>query len=173
LGCTGNKIIQTPELDKLASEGALFTNGHVTSAICTPSRVSILLSQYERKHGVNFNSGTSVSDEAWKKSYPVIMRKNGYYTGYIGKNHSPVGQGGYQNTLMEKSFDYWYGSNGHLFFYPKEKHKIFRGAKSETQAEILTEGVTDFFSNERRLEGAKSFIDKLPLDKTLLLEFML
>jgi len=165
LGCTGNKIIQTPELDKLASEGVLFTNGHVTSAICTPSRVSILLSQYERKHGVNFNSGTSVSDEAWKKSYPVIMRENGYYTGYIGKNHSPVGQGGYQNTLMEKSFDYWYGSNGHLFFYPKEKHKIFRGAKSETQAEILTEGVTDFFSNERRLEGAKSFIDKLPLDK--------
>jgi len=68
LGCTGNKIIQTPELDKLASEGVLFTNGHVTSAICTPSRVSILLSQYERKHGVNFNSGTSVSDEAWKKS---------------------------------------------------------------------------------------------------------
>ena len=64
LGCTGNKLIQTPQIDKLASEGILFTNAHVTSAICTPSRISILLSQYERKHGVNFNSGTSVSEEA-------------------------------------------------------------------------------------------------------------
>lgn len=165
LGANGNEIIQTPNLDKLASEGILFTNAHITSAICTPSRVSILLSQFERKHGVNFNSGTSVSEEAWKQSYPVVMRENGYYTGYIGKNHSPVGKEGYQNELMQNSFDYWYGSNGHLFFYPKEKHKIFRGAKSETQAEILNEGVDDFFSNERNLEGAKSFITNLPEDK--------
>jgi arylsulfatase A-like enzyme len=45
MGCTGNEIIQTPHLDQLASEGVLFTNAHVSSAICTPSRVSILLGQ--------------------------------------------------------------------------------------------------------------------------------
>jgi len=90
MGCTGNTIVQTPNLDKLAKNGTLFTNAHITSAICTPSRISILLSQYERKHGVNFNSGTSVSNEAWEKSYPMVMRNAGYYTGWIGKNHSPV-----------------------------------------------------------------------------------
>ena len=42
LGCTGNTVVQTPNIDKLASEGVLFTNAHVTSAICTPSRASIL-----------------------------------------------------------------------------------------------------------------------------------
>jgi len=63
MGCTGNSIAKTPNIDRLANEGTLFSNAHITSAICTPSRVSILLSQFERKHGVNFNSGTSVSDQ--------------------------------------------------------------------------------------------------------------
>ena len=90
MGCTGNELVQTPHLDQLAADGTLFTNAHITSAICTPSRASIFLSQFERKHGVNFNSGTSMATEAWAQSYPVQMRKAGYYTGYIGKNHTPV-----------------------------------------------------------------------------------
>ena len=101
LGSTGNEIIKTPHLDQLAEDGILFKNAHVTSAICTPSRVSIFLSQFERKHAVNFNSGTSVSDEAWKESYPVVLKNNGYYTGYIGKNHAPIGKGGYESGVME------------------------------------------------------------------------
>ncbi|GAF05581.1 sulfatase-like hydrolase/transferase [Saccharicrinis fermentans] len=165
LGCEGNPIVKTPNIDKLADDGVRFSNAHVTSAICTPSRVSILLGQFERKHGVNFNSGTSVSPEAWDKSYPVVMRNNGYYTGYIGKNHSPIGDGGYQSGLMEKSFDYWYAGHGHLSFYPKKRHKIFKSAKHDTQVEIINEGVDDFFSNEHRMEGALHFIDQRPKDK--------
>src|SRR5690554_4574285 len=128
LGFTGNKVLQTPHLDQLAKDGVFFTNAYVTSAICTPSRVSILLSQYERKHGVNFNSGTSVATEAWEQSYPMVMRRAGYYTGYVGKNHSPVGDGGYESGLMEESFDFWYAGHGHLSFYPKERHRIFSHA---------------------------------------------
>lgn len=85
LHCTGNKLIQTPNLDKLAKEGVLFTNAHVSSAISTPSRTCILTGRYERNHGVNFNSGTSLSAEAWRLAYPCILRANGYYTGYVGK----------------------------------------------------------------------------------------
>ena len=162
LGCTGNELIQTPNIDKLAEEGVRFTNGHVTSAICTPSRVSILLSQFERRHGVNFNSGTSVSPEAWEYSYPMIMRRSGYYTGYIGKNHSPIGAGGYQSGLMERSFDYWYAGHGHLRFYPKQRHKIFKHARANTQVEILDEGVADFLSSGHSLEGAQHFLSTRP-----------
>lgn len=165
LGCTGNEIIQTPHLDKLAADGILFTNAHVTSAICTPSRTSIFLSQFERKHGVNFNSGTSVSADAWGDSYPVVLRKNGYYTGYIGKNHVPIGVGGYKSGVMEASFDYWYAAHGHLLFYPKERHEIFNGAVNDTQVEILGEGVTDFLTNEHKLQGAKHFLTRIPKDK--------
>ena len=169
LGTTGNELIKTPHLDQLANEGILFTNAHVTSAICTPSRISILLSQFERKHAVNFNSGTSVSEKAWSESYPVVMRENGYYTGYIGKNHAPIGQGGYQSGLMDRSFDYWYAGHGHLSFYPKKRQPIFNGAKQDTQVEIMDEGITDFFSNEHTLEGAKHFLKQRPKDQSFCL----
>ena len=162
LGTSGNELIKTPHLDQLANEGVLFTNAHVTSAICTPSRISILLSQFERKHSVNFNSGTSVSEEAWNESYPVVMKNNGYYTGYVGKNHAPIGDGGYQSGLMDASFDYWYAGHGHLSFYPKDRHEIFAAAKQNTQIEIMDESVSDFFSNEHKLEGAKHFLNQRP-----------
>tara|TARA_R110002126_G_scaffold291782_1_gene458016 strand:- start:32538 stop:34181 length:1644 start_codon:yes stop_codon:yes gene_type:complete len=170
LGCTGNSIVQTPNIDKLANNGILLTNAHVTSAICTPSRISILLSQHERKHGVNFNSGTSVSDTAWAKSYPVIMRKNRYYTGWIGKNHAPIGKGGYQSRLMEKSFDYWYAGHGHLGFYPKERHTIFNDAIAFTQPEIINESVDEFLDpNARKLKGALHFLENRPTNKPFML----
>ena len=62
LGSTGNEIIKTPHLDQLAKDGILFNNAHVTSAICTPSRVSLFLSQFARTQALTFNSVTSVSD---------------------------------------------------------------------------------------------------------------
>ncbi|MGJ8659046.1 MAG: sulfatase-like hydrolase/transferase [Cellulophaga fucicola] len=170
LGCTGNTIVQTPNIDKLADNGVLFTNAHVTSAICTPSRISILLSQFERKHGVNFNSGTSVSDVAWQNSYPVVMRNNGYYTGWVGKNHAPIGKGGYHSGLMEKSFDYWYAGHGHLGFYPKDNHAIFNDAIAFTQPEIINEAVDDFLDpNARKLKGALHFLENRPSDKPFML----
>lgn len=170
MGCVGNNIVKTPNIDKMAGEGILFTNAHITSAICTPSRISILLSQYERKHGVNFNSGTSVSTEAWELSYPMVLRKNGYYTGWIGKNHAPVGEGGYTSGLMEKSFDYWYAGHGHLGFYPKDRHEIFNDAISFTQPEIINESVNDFLDpNERKLKGAIKFLIERPIDKPFML----
>ncbi|WP_024481453.1 sulfatase-like hydrolase/transferase [Cellulophaga baltica] len=170
LGCTGNPVVQTPNIDKIAQEGILFTNAHVTSAICTPSRISILLSQYERKHGVNFNSGTSVSDTAWENSYPVILRNSGYYTGWVGKNHAPIGKGGYDSGLMEKSFDYWYAGHGHLGFYPKDNHRIFNDAMAFTQPEIINEGVDEFLDpNARKLKGALHFLENRPADKPFML----
>ncbi|MCF2947100.1 sulfatase-like hydrolase/transferase [Paraglaciecola aquimarina] len=170
LGVTGNKVVETPNIDNLANQGVLFTNAHVSSAICTPSRVSLLLGQYERKHAVNFNSGTAVSPEAWKNSYPVKLRESGYYTGWVGKNHVPVGEQGYATGLMEKSFDYWYAGNGHIFFYPKEKHPIFSEAQSNTQVEIVEEGTLDFLnSNEHKFDKALKFMDRRPTNKPFML----
>lgn len=168
VGFMGQKIGQTPNLDQLASDGVIFDNAFVTSAICTPSRACYILGQYERTHGINFNSGTSMAAEAWKNSYPVLLRNNGYFTGYVGKNHIPIGDKGYRTGLMDKSFDYWYAGHHHIGFYPKEYHAIFDNASADTQPEIVTEGALAFLdpeSNEAFMTNAVSFLERRPDDK--------
>jgi len=166
LGVYGNVIVQTPHLDQLAADGVVFDQATINSAICTPSRVTMFLGQYERRHGVNFNSGTAVAPSAWEKSYPVLLRAAGYFTGYIGKNHTPVGERGYESGIIERSFDFWYAAHRHLTFYPKDRHPIFGRAKADTQVEILAEGVTSFLSPRTDfIAGASSFLGQRPSDK--------
>ena len=50
LGCAGNQIIQTPNIDKMASSGVRFSHAFVTTPICAASRASILTGLYERTH---------------------------------------------------------------------------------------------------------------------------
>src|SRR4051812_49255169 len=52
LGCTGNKLAQTPNVDQLAARGTLFRNAFVTTSICCVSRASIFSGQYESRHGI-------------------------------------------------------------------------------------------------------------------------
>ena len=174
LPCYGNTFVKTPEIDKLATEGVVFDNASVTSAICTPSRACYFLGQYERRHVINFNSGTSMSPEAWEKSYPVLLRESGYHTGYVGKNHVPIGPQGYESGLMEKSFDYWYAGHGHLKFYPKEIHEIFKNNPADTQVEVISEGALSFLKNDGTyIDGALKFLDARPDDKPFCLSICL
>lgn len=151
----GHPIVETPNLDQLAQKGVLFKNAFCTSPICTPSRACHYLGQWERKHGINFNSDSSVSPNAWEKSFPMLLKDEGYFVGWVGKNHVPVGQNGYESGYMEEVFDYWYGNHGHTGFYPKERKvgKIYDNSTYETQIEIFGEGVSNF------LKPQKDFIE--------------
>src|SRR5262245_58576886 len=84
LGCSGDKIIQTPHLDRLAAQGVQFRNSFVTTSICAVSRASIFSGQYARRHGIN-DFVTPFPAEAWALTYPALLRKAGYRTGFIGK----------------------------------------------------------------------------------------
>jgi arylsulfatase A-like enzyme len=84
LGYAGNKIIQTPEMDKLAAAGAYFSNAFVTTPICAASRASFLTGLYERTHKYTFGAGT-IGEEYMNLSYPEVLQENGYYTGFFGK----------------------------------------------------------------------------------------
>lgn len=84
LGYAGNDIIQTPETDRLASEGIYFRNAFVTTPICAASRASILTGMYERTHGYTFQQGNLKHPYA-EISYPAQMLKSGYHTGFFGK----------------------------------------------------------------------------------------
>ncbi|MBK7628598.1 MAG: sulfatase [Bacteroidales bacterium] len=80
----GNKIIRTPQMDRLASEGTWFKNAFVTTPISAASRASLLTGMYERTHGYTFQQGP-LKEPYMQLSYPVILKQNGYYTGFFGK----------------------------------------------------------------------------------------
>lgn len=84
MGCAGNRIIQTPNLDALAKDGTRFSNAFVTTAICAASRASILTGLHERTHRYTFGT-KPITAEHVAISYPVLLRQAGYRTGFVGK----------------------------------------------------------------------------------------
>ncbi len=84
LGCTGNLIIKTPNLDRLANEGIRFTNHFCTNPICMPNRATLATGVYPNVHGVRSN-GINL-----RLTIPTIIQtlnKRGWYTAAIGKIH--------------------------------------------------------------------------------------
>jgi len=84
MGCAGNSIIHTPNMDKLADGGVRFTNAFVTTPICAASRASILTGLYRRKHEFTFLT-PPLRTQFTDISYPALLRAVGYRTGFIGK----------------------------------------------------------------------------------------
>ncbi len=79
----GSKVNQTPNIDRIATGGARFTNSFVTNSICTPSRATLLTGQYSHLNGVPvFNSFDGARDNVAKH-----LQAGGYHTGIIGKWH--------------------------------------------------------------------------------------
>src|SRR5690606_38938412 len=75
---------ETPNLDRLAAEGARFSNAFVTTSLCSPSRASLLSGRYARRHQVLDNFTEYPND---LPGYPRRLQEAGYETAYIGKWH--------------------------------------------------------------------------------------
>ena len=101
LGCAGHPILKTPVVDRLAADGVRFTNMFVTTSICAASRASIFTGLHERTHRFTFGTPPIRADHA-AASYPVLLRKAGYRTGFIGKFGVGVARG-----MKGEMFDYF------------------------------------------------------------------
>nr|WP_290933835.1 sulfatase-like hydrolase/transferase [Haliscomenobacter sp.] len=102
LGYAGNRLIHTPEMDKLAKAGVYFRKAMVTTPICAASRASILTGTYERRHGYTFQK-EAISKEFMDSSYPKLLRNAGYYTGFYGKFGVKYA---YKNEIFDVYEDY-------------------------------------------------------------------
>src|SRR3954462_2444170 len=87
LGCAGHPFLKTPNIDRIAREGAYFNNYFVTLPLCSPSRGSILTGQYAHKNGVidNVNDHSALSHQLI--TFPRLLHDAGYTTAHIGKWH--------------------------------------------------------------------------------------
>lgn len=84
MGCMGNTYIQTPNLDRLAGEGILFTNAFSATPVCSPYRAQLMTGKYSHTTGVVHNSLKLPNEE---RCIAEVFKEAGYATGYIGKWH--------------------------------------------------------------------------------------
>ncbi|MEY2877904.1 MAG: hypothetical protein RLZZ15_284 [Verrucomicrobiota bacterium] len=113
LGCAGNPLLKTPNVDRLAAQGTRFTNAFLTTAICCVSRASILTGQYARRHGVN-DFRTPL--RSFAETYPARLRATDYFTGFIGKWGVAAANREYFQQCAA-AFDFWAGDMGQSSYW--------------------------------------------------------
>ena len=109
LGCYGAKDIRTPHLDRMAAEGTRFTDFSVTSALCTPSRASLMTGKYPGRIGLAtgvLRPDAQTGLAANETTLAEVMKSAGYATGCIGKWHLGFVKG---LRPMDQGFDSYYG----------------------------------------------------------------
>ena len=108
VGAYGNKVIQTPNLDRIAREGVRFTAAYSASPSCTPARAALLTGMGPWRNGL-LGYGPMATNP-----YPVekarAMAQAGYYTTSIGKNHyNPIRNAhGYHQLVCDEHCSYWF-----------------------------------------------------------------
>lgn len=90
MSCAGHPFLKTPNIDRIAREGAFFKNAFTSISLCSPSRACFLTGRYAHSHGIKDNR-TPMSDDLI--TWPRILQKSGYDTAFIGKWHMDAQQG--------------------------------------------------------------------------------
>lgn len=118
LGCAGNPIVLTPNLDNLANKGIRFSHNYVTTSICGVSRANLLTGQWMSRHG---NQAFAMFKTPWEQTFPGLLRKNGYYTGHVGKWHNGVFPKDKYDFGKSYSGNHWIkNSNGEMIHVTKK-----------------------------------------------------
>lgn len=147
LSMTGHPVTKTPNIDRLAKAGVFFSNAFITSPICGPSRANFFTGQWERKNrnGFIYMSRNPIPTKQFDDSYLMLLKRAGYFTGYIGKHHTNIGPINERNQYMKENIDFCYMKNGHLGF-DLSRRKEFANLKSSSQIEGLFEATKAFMS---------------------------
>lgn len=170
LGANGNRIIKTPNLDRLASGAANFTNAYVQAAVCVPSRISYLTVRYPHSHKNRVNYTPCDPREVMIQR---ILSANGYKTGSVGKLHfyPPMGEharstgfdqvfldDGVQSTDPYSDYVRWRGVHDPTpDLSPDAPAKDIRSGKNPYRAAVPYEFTPTFWTGMQTLELLREF----------------
>lgn len=137
LSSMGHPVVQTPNLDRLAEEGVLFSNAFATTSLCSPSRASFLTGQYAHRHGVVTNHTPWDNQNV---TFLELLHAAGYETAFIGKWHMPG-----KDLPQLRGLDHFIsftkeGGQGIYYNCPL----IIDGVATERKGKYITEDLTDF-----------------------------
>lgn len=160
LGCYGNKDIQTPNLDRMASEGMQFMRGMANNPVCSPTRATYLTGLIPSQHGIHsFLDGKyMMGPEAYYaldefETLPEILSSEGYVCGLSGKWH--LGD----NMNPPDGFSYWAtmprGGTGNLYTDPVILDGELVKESPKYMTDLWTERGIDFI--EKNKDGEKPF----------------
>ncbi len=143
IGAYGSTLMQTPHMDRIAREGAVFNRAYVTNSICGPSRAVILTGKYSHKNGFRDNDNSKF--DASQDSFVKRLRAGGYQTAWVGKYHLHSDPQG---------FDYWKILPGQGAYYNPDF--LVQGGGSERIEGYVTNVISDL---------AEDFLDNRDADK--------
>lgn len=123
LGALGHPVVKTPNLDKLAERGVLFTNKYVTTSICGISRANLFTGQWMSRHGAR---AFVMFDTPWDQTYPGLLRANGYHVAHVGKWHN--------GPFPRQHFDFGRSYHGRHWYDDGESGRIHMTRRNENDA---------------------------------------
>jgi arylsulfatase A-like enzyme len=103
LSLVGNRLIRTPNMDRIGREGIVFRNAFVTNSLCAPCRATFLTGTYSHVNGVVDNRDRLIDPKA--PFMPDLLRAAGYEVAFYGKSHL-------KNALRERAWDSYFGYKG-------------------------------------------------------------
>ncbi len=140
-------FLETPNMDRLAAEGANCANTFVTTSLCSPSRASILTGKYAFQHRIVDNNTPIPEGTVF---FPQFLQKAGYQTAFIGKWHM-----GAVGDSPQPGFDRWVSFKGQGSYLP-DKNGLNVDGKKVPQKGYITDELTDY---------AVDWINQQPADR--------
>ena len=149
---TAPSFLKTPNLDRMAKQGAHVRNAFVTTSLCSPSRASILTGQYAHRHGVVDNTSPIPAGTVF---FPEYLQQAGYRTGYIGKWH--MGEDA-ESDMPRKGFDHWVSFRGQgTYFDPLLNVNGERRQLKGYTTDIITDQAVDWLKKQSESRDRKPF----------------
>src|SRR5688572_31042058 len=124
-------FIKTPNMDRIARGGAYLPSAYVTTALCSPSRASILTGQYAHRHRVVDNDSALPPGLTF---FPQYLQKAGYETAFIGKWHM-----GGESDAPRPGFSHWVSFRGQGHYLPHQDGLNVNGRKVPQKGYITDE----------------------------------